>query len=667
MSDTEEYFISHRERLQAHLDEFTPRQRARIAEFYGLEHDAPEFIAQAWLADPENVVERVLDEVTSPMALRLLEELVLEHDIGLSIGWAPSRHRQLLGRLGLIKSRRDERGEYYAVVPGAIAAILAPEIDGQRPSLLLLLGRAGEDALARLEAKYRLEPTGSRAERVIDLAEAFEQPETVNDMIEALPNPDWIGDAMMVLELGGVCYWQQIYGYDIDPTFGQAPDDKVVPLMRSQDRQYQQDVAEHLLEAGILFRFDDPVIGVPMVAVPEELWRELWTLGRRWLLDWMAQAYFDLSEQGARRASVESATELQAVLKWLALEREESPLSVDEEGQLDAKSRSRLNALSEREVPWLAVVSLAREARIFEVREGQLEQGVEFEAMLNAPRRRFARELLLEWSMGYSGARADVLLAEAIGLDEAWRARAVGLLREHGEMVPAWMQSHGVPSQETGGGWLRAPEEGSDEAVLFEAGLVFAFVLAIKVTWLDLLSLLAADHWYTLDGMVELMQCTAAASMFSQLGMVLEHQNTTVYLPYQRASFFMDAYHGPKFREWLEQVLDELLVPLGVVRRSEGGDLVQLDTRQLRVDSPPGWPPGHRRQMLVEILGDEDLHFEPPSPGAPELRPVSLVTEEEPTRVSLAEPLAALRGLVGDRRVERFDGRFLKLSGEGAD
>ena len=667
MSEPQEYVVTHRQRLEAHLGEFSSRQRTRMAEIYDVDENTPEAIAAAWLSHPERFAEVVEEHVPAGSAWRVLEELVLEHDIGLSIGWATIRSRQILQRLGIAKTRRSEEGELWAVIPGAIAAMLAGRIQGQRPSMIMLLGRVDDEEIARLEALYGVAPEGSRIERVLRLAETFEQPDTVAQMVESLPNQDWIGDAMMVLELGGVCYWQQIYGYDLDPTWGEAPDEKIVPLMRTQDRQHQQDVAEHLLQAGVLFRFDDPVLHVPMVAVPEELWRELWTLGRRWLFDWIAQSFYDLSDQGARRAVTAAPADLQAVLKWLALELDREPLALSKGGHLNEASVSRLNAISEAPVNWEAVVSLATEARIFRAKKGRLERGVEFDLMLDVPRRRFARELLLEWVIGYSGERADRLMAEAIGLDDLWRRDAISMLRQSDEMVPRWMTYSGVPTHETGGGWLRGAGEGSVDAVIFEAGLVMGFGIALKMTWLDLVSLLEAERWYTVDSLVEMLQCTAAATMFSQLGMVLEHQHSTVYLPYQRASFFMDTYHGPKFREWLEAILDELLVPLGAAQRSEGGDLVYLDTRQLRIESPPGWPEEHRAEIIQEILADEELIFDLPAHGGPELRSVSLIEEAQPARVSVAEPLKTLRGLVGDRRVARFDGRYLELVGGDAE
>src|SRR5690554_6873818 len=170
MSEPQEYFVTHRERLVAHLGEFSERQRTKMAELYDADDSEPESIARAWLKQPQVFVDVVKEHVTPRSAWRVLEELVLEHDIGLSIGWSTIKSRQILQRLGIAKTQRSEDGDFFAVVPGAIAAMLATEIEGQRPSLIMLLGRVSDEELARLESLYRLEPLGSRVERVLYLA-----------------------------------------------------------------------------------------------------------------------------------------------------------------------------------------------------------------------------------------------------------------------------------------------------------------------------------------------------------------------------------------------------------------------------------------------------------------------------------------------------------------
>lgn len=652
--------------LIAYFGEMPERRQKAIASLYevpasfGEPGTLAERLALFFVQCPEIILEVTRRELKSAAAWRTLSEVVIEHDDGTVLDWAPARHRQILQRLGLIRVEVDEQGHEWSSMPGLVASIFASHVEGERGSLPILLGRAEEAEVRALCEIWGLPSEGTKQELIGVLVDFYSREEMMEEMLQAIPNPDWIGDALMILELGGLCHWQQIYGYDLETTLGQGTN--VVPLMRRADRQQQQEIAETLMARGMIFRIESPGEEYTMVAVPEELWRSLWELGRVWLLEWVLQAVSEMGDEGLGQSWQEHSAGLQEVLKWLLIEAEAGRLRAEDGGITEESRRILAPVYSAGEEPrWQDWWALGIELGVLARGEGdEVKQGSEALALLNRRPVDFRREVLLEWCVNYSGASADRRLSQAIGLDDEWRQRALQLLRAEGEMAPIWMHTPGVDPAETGGGWLRDPESGTDDIMHIEISLTIAFVVLLKLTWLDLLSLLPGDRSYSIEGLVELLQCVAAFSMFSHLGLVLRNHPIAVYLPFQRASFLMDQYHESLFREWVEDIVDSIFVPLGIAERSEGGARVMLDTEPLRIESPPGWPEEDRFEIIRELFGPE-MEFEIPRRRETELRAVAPSSNGEDGYLSVDEPIEELMAAVGKNRVLSFDGRRLKI------
>ena len=647
--------------LVTHLHEFGEQRRQKMAELYGSPTADATGLAEFWVRNPEQVVEVVRSELTSSLGWRIVEEAVLEHDLGTYLDWAPTRQRQLVARLGLLDPKVDPEGHCRAVMPAALAAIFSDRVRGQRGSLPVLLGRRSDEAVRSLAESWELSQEGSKIELILRICDHFSRAEMVEELLEVLPNPDWIGDALMVLELGGVCHWNQLYNYDLDDQNGSA-EEKVVPLMRQSERRQQRQIAETLESLGVLVRIEDDKTEAVLAAVPEELWGGLWELGRRWLMDWCTQGVALLREEAAKTTGVATAPGLRNTLKWWICEAQQGRLELDStEKRISEETRELLDGayVGEGEIDWDDVWQLGRELRIVNAGvEGKIEEGAEAEKLLDRRRAGFVAEALLEWCLSYSGRQADEQLVEAIGLDDAWRKRAVALMTHQAEPVPDWMHRSGVDPRSTGGGWLRESGTGPDEIVLFEAGLTLSFVMTAKVLWLDLLSLLDARATYPVVGLVKLMQCVAGLTMFDQLHRVLEEQPAPIYLPFQRASFLLDPRHNSAFDGWVEGIIRHLLAPLGVVTVTDDGHRVRLETDVLRVEDPPRWPAEYRRELLNEIF-DQELDFDADGERGPGIRGVVAAANGKGESLAIDEPLRRLLDLVEGRKIASFDGQFI--------
>ena len=656
---------THFTRLVEHLEDFDDGRRERMAELYSAPSSSAEGLADYWMSHPDDVVEVVKREVTSSAGWKMIEEAALDHDLSVVLDWTSARQRDEVVRLGLLNPTMDSRGRCEAVMPAALAILFADRVRGPRGSLPIILGRTSDEEVRRLATRWGVLDEGSTVQIILRLCDRYGRKEMVDEILESLPNPDWIGDALMILELGGVCHWQQLYGYDLES--GSARDEKVVPLMRGEDRRQQRDMAETLMELGVMFRLEDNSAEHTLAAVPEELWDGLWKLGRRWLMDWTARAEHALRESAFRSPSegTERGPGLQTILKWWLCEIGAATLVYEpKREELADETRRHLDRVFsvEAHFDWEDAWQLGQELRILDKEPyGIIGRGPEAFTLLDGPRAHFVSESLMEWCLGYSGGRADGMLARALGLDEAWRTRAVTLMRRYGEPVPKWMAETGVEPGTTGGGWLRQPGTGHDEMILFEVGLTISFVLTTKLMWLDVTSLLEGDRDYPVEGLVDLMQCVAALAMFNQLRFVLDEQPAPIYLPFQRSSFLMDQRQKSDVADWVEDVVDHLLVPLGVAQRVDGGQKIRLQAKALRVDDPPGWPEGQRAKWIDEIFHDERT-LEVHSRGQrPRIREVTPVPEDGDDRVAVDTPLDALLKAVKGRGITGFDGRYLEF------
>lgn len=646
----------HFQALVEHLEQFDAGRLERLSALYGAPEASAQAIAVRWCTHPEVVHDVIDSKLRTTSARALLEDLVLDHDLSIRTDWADRRAAKQLAELGLL----TPDWELMASVPGALAAILAPRVSGMRATLPILLGRASEEEVMRLAARHGVQGQ-ARIPTILALSELFTLPETLEQMLGALPEAEWLGGALMVLELGGTCYWQEVFGDTLDEDGTPSRDPKVVPLMRVHERALERDIAQCLMEIGLVFRVDEPEQEQPMVVVPEELWSSLWELGRSWLLDWDANAFEILMDSGARYSGRAAHDDLLTRLKWFACEIVQRPVLASPSGELPAQ----LGALTSRsEVPLDdldVTLELARELEIIDVRQDRWlldAQGMEH---LELSRPAFTRHVLHAWCWSEAGRRADAQLGQAVGLDEAWRAQCLEVMRHQIHIsLPHWLHVEGLEPELTGTGYLRALEAATPDIVRVEYELTRSGIGGLKLLWLDLLSALPSDQWYPLAALSELLQLSCAVVFFNHLVHLLEQPNTPHYMPVQRASFLTDPAHTSSFEQWCLGIVCDLLQPLGVALWDEADERVWLDTRHLRLPNPPGIPEEIRVVLPCEVLGIEPEAFPIPAATTSGFQPkLALANTAEAGRLDLNLSLKQILDQLGDRPILRYDGRYL--------
>lgn len=648
---------SHRRRLVDHFGRMDPEMRTQLARRYDASAEDAVALAQRFCEAPEAVRTVVATAIEGDEdAQKLIEALAFDHDLLVDIGWASRSARTTVKELGLAVRGDPDAGPLEHEMPAAIAAVIAPLLQGTFTTIPTLLGACDAERVARVASAHGVH-ADNNVETVLALSEWFAAPERTDDLVMMLSNPEYLGAALMVLELGGICYWQEVFGHDLheNPEYG----DNVVALMPSDEREFERHVADTLLDLGVIFRVEQED-SAPMVAIPEELWNALWMIGRNWLLEWTAQTSNDLGDQATRRLSEPPAGDLQPALKWLMCEARRGRLKASA-GKLSADSRGYLRERGDfDEEQWEARLDLAMELSAIRVRKTrEVIDNPTFRQVVDLPRPAFCRQVLFDWCTGYVGAGVDRALPVALGLDDEWRKDVVRFLRRRNEFVPIWMGHEGVEHRMTGCGYLRDGPPPADDRFMMEIGLANGTVWSAKLVWLDLLSVLESGMWYPKTTIAELLQLATGLAIFSQLIHVLQEPGMAYYLPVQRASFVSDHFQTPRFEAWVDDVVHYLFEPIGAARIAEDGASVWLDTSNLRVESPPGLPDDTREQLIAEIFGDPEMEFRIPTQSASTLHRVS--DPHEDSVVDLDLPLEQVCRQVGEHDIERFDGRRLLI------
>lgn len=661
--DTDEAPVDHFGDLVDYLSEYPADQREKLADRYGAVSEGPDDIAREWCQEPEGFRETVDGVLRNRAAEDAVRELVYEHDAPVGTDWMGASTMQQLVDAGLLN--RLVTSPFYereVVFPGALAASLADKLEEPRSSLAVLLGREPRESLDELAAEYDLATTGSRIEVILRLMDFFAGPEAVDEIVGRVGNPDWLGPVMMVLELGGVCYWREVFGYDFDRENDE--ESNIIPLMREEERAEERRIAERLQALGLVYRFDAVDSEFEMVAVPEELWQPIWGMGRDWLWDWTYRAYRGLREMAAGGESWRPEAALQDVGKWLVCEAAAARLEF-EDGAIVAEELERLGEAStglevdvEVQIETLYELSVLRPGV-----DGFVMLGAEYQKLLDMERESFVRNVLYEWCGGFVGSAVDSRLPKAFGLDESWREQAVEILRARHEYIPRWMQFEGVPQERTGAGCLRETEENNPELLSKEVGITNGYVWSSKMLFLDLLSVLESGRRVPLGGLVELAQMSASVCLFFRVGQLLEDPRNYFYLPVQRSSLLTEPFHTTEFEGWLVETIETLFEPLGVASLQED-ETVWLETEHLRVKSPPGWASEERERLLQQILGREEIEWSEPNLGGPPLEAVEEPEErvggaETRDRISLERSIDEILGVAEGRPVERFDGEAI--------
>ncbi len=648
----------HRAALVDHLGAFAESQRDTIAEKWGADDSAVPTLMR-WVYDHfEDLRERVAAAFESDDdAMDVMQTLALEHDLVVDVGWAGRKARKRLVEYGLMSVGRGASGtSAEGLMPAALAAVVAPLLVEVPSSMPLLLARSEVDHVERVAATHEVVGT-TLLEKILTLSEWFAAPERAEDLPALLPTPEYVGPLLSALELGGMCFWQEVFGHDLheNPDYGS----NVVAFMRSDDRDYERQVADYLVEAGLIFRVDeDP--HPPLAIVPEELWNALWTIGRIWLMDWAGVGVEDALEQAVRRPHASAPEDLQATLKWFAVEADRGAIRAPA-GIATDETMEHLVEVGGHDVSfWAHRLEIALELSALRLqRSGHAAENPTFRRVLELPRSAFARQVLFDWCTGYLGSTADARLGVALGLDDTWRREVVRYLKKYSEFTPLWLRHEGVELETTGSGYLRNAERSDEERLRMEIALTNGIVWSTKLTWLDLLSLLDDGLWYSRSALVEVLQTAAGLSTFAQLIHVLENPYLGYYLPVQRASVMSDSLQTPHFEAWFDELVDNLLEPLGVARFSDDGESVWLQASSLRVESPPGVNDEQREAIIREILQDPELEFRPPNSLPPE-RLHRVETAPEDGTIELDVPLDMIRQRLKGRVIVEFDGRRIQ-------
>ncbi len=653
---------THFEVLLEHLGAYSEPRRQRLAQLYEARSAEPMDIALQWCRHPDEFGDVLERELGDSELWGVLEQLVQEHDLAVDIGWVDRAARAKLTDLGLLKTSGKRRtADPVQSVPAAVAAMLSPRLSGIRPTLPVLLGRRPAAEVVALADQYAISTEGSTIEVILRISEVFAGPDFLDVILARLPNPDWIGAAMMTLELGGICYWREIFGLDLDQT---SKEDNVVPLMRVDERDEQREIAGCLLDMGVLFKLEDDEADFALVALPEELWAGLWATGQSWLIDWTAMVFAELEEVAVRQPREPAGWDLQSVLKWLACEAASGRIVGAKE-----PSDASLEELRERsrglDVNFEAAFGVGRDMGLVEPAwyngdDGDLWQVGPFaDDILAHSRAQFTREVLSHWMHGRVGTAIDRHAPQALGIDEQWRVHLLDFWANRDGRPRPWMGYEGVPHVETGAGCLREFESDDEDITMFEHGLLITCLRLTKLHFLDLLSLLEPDEWYSVAQLSELLQWNASVAIFSQIGMIIHDPFSSFYFPVQRPSFLSFPTHADAFGEWCRDILTNLLAPLGLAEVSEDGQRVWLDTRPLRIESPSDWPADPREEFVRGVLDDPDFELDIPEASDTVLRFVPKALE--PDTLAIEMPIEELLDACEGRPVREFDGKLLRL------
>ena len=181
----------------------------------------------------------------------------------------------------------------------------------------------------------------------------------------------------------------------------------------------------------------------------------------------------------------------------------------------------------------------------------------------------------------------------------------------------------------------------------------------MRMVWLDLLSMLNADYWYSVEQITELFQMVACLEVFSRVEKALGGVEMPLYIPIQRSSLLMEPLQTEDFELWVKEVFEKLFQPLGAAVVSQDGKHVMLDTSVLRIPTPAGLLDTDRVDMLRLILQNPELEFR--IQASPELRLHRVPGGSEALAIDLDVPLQTIRAWLNGRAISKFDGKRLHV------
>ncbi len=620
--------------VETHFESFDENARTALQNLYGARSNSPQSLGAALCTTPHTLFGN-LEEMFSLQGWELASELALEHGVDIDIAWATKEARESLKLVGFISP--DARpGE--ANLPAIFAAIIAKKLNHPPTTLITLLGGEEDTRILELANWYGVGDKNAMLS-LLNLSEFFSTLEGAEAIAARLGNLEFLGAAFMIIELGGICFWREIFSNDA----AEKTDDKIVEFVSNEDKVFEQAMTETLMHAGVLFRVEnDPMA---LAVVPEELWNGLWSLGNEWIQEWSRTSFFDLQSNSSPMQTASESLDFQSTLKWIALELSKNEgLDVSD---LESKLPEPLQQYFSK------YLTFADKVRVFKTPE-RTALNESFLPTLDLQPDLFSTEMLNEWVCGFveiGDVEDDVSFSTMMGLDETWREYAHDFLKEMNDFVPPWILKSGVPTNETGHGYLRDEELG-DEEIQLEVTIVNRIFQRSKLLLLDLMSLLKRDVWYSSSSLSEVFQMCCSASIFSHLSAVLNDPSLRLYIPLYRASFVGgELESGRAFDKYISNVIRDLFHPLGIVEISD--TCFKLKSRPLVISSLV-FSDEERRQTIDEIFeGEFEFSLVPPKP-----KPNFFQVSEG---LSITKPLAVLFAESEGSKIASFNGRFVSL------
>ncbi len=630
----------HFQELVNHFELFNSTERARLARLYKASSQESRALAMSLCMHAERLDELLELHALSPEAHDLLLSIRLEHGVQVQVNGAGGNLHILmeLRDLGLLvwQEQSSMMEPVPVVFPGVLAAALAHLELPSRPSFFLLSGLLSNEEVEKLAKTHGI-ASGPRLVMIMELAQYFASEDFMASFLPRLDDPDQIGPAITALELGGMCYWQDVFGFDEDAPETRTGEAKVLPLVRDGVLRSQQDMAALLQSFGIIFKFDLPDLDFPMLAVPEELWLNLWVLARDWIMGWFEHTYKELCDTAITQHNLDetwaahSPKLFRRRMLWITASVHSSGLLIQDDDEALIEHLSAQSNLSQKTC--LFLLEHAQALGLLDVDdEGALHVTPDAGKHFDVPPRDLSRQLLMTWCIGRAGFELDRHVGQAVGVDETWCDQAEGVLMdvliEQGEldMFPVWLHSEGVAHDMTGMGYLRDLEEQLDELLLAEFSVANSIINYTRMLWLDVVSTLDESKWYSVSKLGELMQFVLALSLFHHLAHLFEHPELSQYLPVQRPDYLTLPVHTDALIEWSDVLVHGLLMESGLAYVEDGR--ARFRARDLRIEGPPEMAVEFRERFMQMLLGVEDFTIENRSAPAPfGLRVLSAVRE----------------------------------------
>ena len=652
--------------LDSHFAHFDEDSREALKVLYSAKTNACEDLSLA-LCENAHTIREAFFASTDQDSWALAAELTLEHGVEVDIGWSTREAQETLQKWGCIPPRgRSQSGQTN--LPGAFAALFtAPQQFGS--TLITLLGIHDPEKVESLCQRYR-QPSPNTMLGLLNLSEYFTDFEAASDIIDAFGESGFLGAPFMIIEMGGVCFWQEI--------FGSKDTQNIVGMMSKEEKNFESSMIAALMEAGLLFEKETE--GVPLAIVPEELWNGLWSIAIEWIYEWVRTAFEDLEVNIQQSATQEKALDLQATIKWLALENtwnhleEKLPEELRDQLPNCLYLASCLGAFTEdsarykegdsqgkkivgRDPLWSPEGPLFNgEPRV--TTKGYQRLNAAFQSTLDLEPAVFRREILNEWVCGFVSMNQDkTSFSKLLGLDEGWRQRMLEDRKASQRFVPPWMTQVGVPAVMTGHGYLRDRRFGDEELEL-EVELVNRIFQLSKLMLLDLMSLLKTDTWFSVASLSELFQMCCSASIFSHLPNVLDDPSLGLYIPLYRANFVGGEMESARdFGEYIVCVFTDLFRPLGFLSVNETAFC--LHRKIPRIQSLLVTEE-ERALLFAEIFEDRFSFSLSESKDSPTFFALS-------EGVNIGQSMNVLRTALTHEKILSFDGRFLILAEDEED